>query len=133
MMRVRRSPVLLAALIAILAAAGAAAEPIAPHALTTELGRALIARGVARSETAALAVDVRTGAIVFSRNAMLPLEPASNEKLAVTYAALTALGPTFRIRTDVVGVGRREGRVWHGSLYLVGRGDPTLTGDDLHE
>ena len=36
--------------------------------------------------------------------------PASNEKLAVTYAALAALGPAFRIETDVLGEGTPAGR-----------------------
>jgi D-alanyl-D-alanine carboxypeptidase/D-alanyl-D-alanine-endopeptidase (penicillin-binding protein 4) len=136
MMRVRRSPVVLLVLVAALALSGAAASSVRPdasHTLTKRLARALVAHGVAGSLTAALAVDLRTGETVFARNAMLPLEPASNEKLAVTYAALKALGPSFRFRTDVVGVGRRIGRVWHGSVYLVGKGDPTLTGTDLHE
>ena len=35
--------------------------------------------------------------------------PASNEKLAVTYAALTALGPAFTIETDVLGEGQQAG------------------------
>jgi D-alanyl-D-alanine carboxypeptidase/D-alanyl-D-alanine-endopeptidase (penicillin-binding protein 4) len=135
MMRVRRSPVFLALLLAALigsATAAATVRPAAARALTKRLSRAVIARGVSRSETAALAIDLRTGATVFARNGTLPLEPASNEKLAVTYAALTALGPSFRIRTDVIAAGRQVGRVWHGSLYLVGKGDPTLTGADLH-
>ena len=43
--------------------------------------------------TAALAVDLTTGQTLFARNATLALVPASNEKLAVTYAALVELGP----------------------------------------
>src|SRR5947208_9844343 len=41
--------------------------------------------------------------ILYARNPTLSLLPASNEKLAVTYAALTALGPAFTIETDVIG------------------------------
>src|SRR6185437_14543809 len=52
---------------------------------------------------------------------------ASNEKLAVTYAALTALGPVFTIETDVLGEGDQIGTTWNGDLVLKGYGDPTLS------
>ena len=49
----------------------------------------------------------------------------------MSLAALEVLGPRFRFRTEVVGVGARRGRVWRGSLWLVGYGDPTLAVPDL--
>ncbi len=52
--------------------------------------------------------------------------PASNQKLALSYAALVALGPGFRMRTEVLGEGRLDGAVWRGGLILKGYGDPTL-------
>ena len=78
-----------------------------------------------------MAVDLATGRILFSRNADVALEPASNEKLMVTYGALTELGPGYRFRTVVLGEGRQVGRVWQGRLVLKGYGDPTLQTDDL--
>ena len=76
---------------------------------------------------AALAVDLETGKAVYAHNASSALLPASNEKLAVTYAALVALGPSFRMRTEVLGDGRlRDGVVWVGDLVLKGYGDPFL-------
>src|SRR5262249_37225241 len=56
-----------------------------------------------------------------------PPPPASNEKLAVTYAALVELGPYYRFRTEVLREGYKEGAVWHGDLVLKGYGDPTLS------
>jgi D-alanyl-D-alanine carboxypeptidase/D-alanyl-D-alanine-endopeptidase (penicillin-binding protein 4) len=77
--------------------------------------------------TAALAVDLETGKAVYAHNASSALLPASNEKLAVTYAALVALGPSFRMRTEVLGDGRlRDGVAWVGDLVLKGFGDPFL-------
>ena len=38
--------------------------------------------------SAAMAVDLETGGVLFERNADLPLAPDSNEKLIVTFAAL---------------------------------------------
>jgi D-alanyl-D-alanine carboxypeptidase/D-alanyl-D-alanine-endopeptidase (penicillin-binding protein 4) len=81
--------------------------------------------------TAAVAVDLSTGQTLFSRREQLALVPASNEKLAVTYAALVVLGPSFRIETTVLGDGQLIDGVWHGDLVLKGYGDPTLTTGDL--
>jgi serine-type D-Ala-D-Ala carboxypeptidase/endopeptidase (penicillin-binding protein 4) len=60
--------------------------------------------------------------------------PASNEKLALTYAALVVLGPSFRMRTELLGEGHLlDGSVWHGDLILRGYGDPTLDRTGLLE
>jgi D-alanyl-D-alanine carboxypeptidase/D-alanyl-D-alanine-endopeptidase (penicillin-binding protein 4) len=87
---------------------------------------------VSRATSAALAVDLATGDVVFARNTDRPLAPASNEKLAVTYAALEELGADYRIETDVLGDGALRGTTWRGRLYLQGHGDPTLSTSDLY-
>jgi len=116
----------------VLAALAAPAAPAAaPGALQPRLERALHVPHVSLSASAASVVDLASGEAVYSRNASLPLQPASNEKLAVTYAALAALGPSFRIETDVLGAGRQSGSAWQGDLVLKGYGDPTLSSADL--
>ena len=122
----------LAALTLVVAVVGASspAHAQAPG-LEARLARALAAPGVSPSRTGALAVDLRTGEVVFEANAGRSLAPASAEKLAVSFAALRLLGPGFRFRTEVVGVGVLAGRVWQGNLFLVGHGDPTLAESDL--
>jgi serine-type D-Ala-D-Ala carboxypeptidase/endopeptidase (penicillin-binding protein 4) len=112
-----------------LPAAGAAKSSPLP----ARLQQALLVPRVSPSESAAYVVDLSTGQAVFSRNASLPLLPASNEKLALTYGALTALGPAFRIETDVLGEGVETGGTWHGDLVLKGYGDPTLSTRGLAE
>ena len=92
--------------------------------LAQRLARSLLVPHVAA--TSALAFDLTTGTSVFSQNETRPLEPASNEKLAVTYAALTDFGADFQIETDVLAQGQLVGTTWHGSLVLQGHGDPTL-------
>jgi serine-type D-Ala-D-Ala carboxypeptidase/endopeptidase (penicillin-binding protein 4) len=99
--------------------------------LAARLGRALAAPGLDRCRTSALAVDLRTGRVVFAHRAGLALAPASNEKLAVAYAALVGLGPGYRFHTELVATGRLEGTTWRGDLFLRGHGDPTLTQADL--
>jgi serine-type D-Ala-D-Ala carboxypeptidase/endopeptidase (penicillin-binding protein 4) len=103
----------------------AEAAPRAPEALAAKLAKALRAPGVSRSS--AIAVELSSGRVVYARNPSLPLIPASNEKLAVTYAALASLGPSYRIETQVLGLGEQDGLEWHGDLVLKGFGDPTLS------
>jgi serine-type D-Ala-D-Ala carboxypeptidase/endopeptidase (penicillin-binding protein 4) len=92
-----------------------------------QLARALHARHVSPGRTGAIVLDLQTGGTLFAHNPRLSLRPASNEKLATTYAALTALGPSFRIDTDVLGDGQQSGATWQGNLVLKGYGDPALS------
>jgi serine-type D-Ala-D-Ala carboxypeptidase/endopeptidase (penicillin-binding protein 4) len=117
------------ALVALAALTFAGAANAAP--LAQRLARAIAVPYVARAATGAVAIDLATGRTVFAQNADVPLAPASNEKLPVSYAALTELGPWYRFHTDVIGSGHQEGTVWRGNLVLKGYGDPTLTSAGL--
>jgi D-alanyl-D-alanine carboxypeptidase/D-alanyl-D-alanine-endopeptidase (penicillin-binding protein 4) len=99
--------------------------------LSRRLSKALAVPHVAKSRSAAFVVDLASGKPVYARNPSLPLIPASNEKLAVTYACLLAFGPSFRFETDVLGEGELSGSVWRGDIILKGYGDPTLSTLDL--
>jgi D-alanyl-D-alanine carboxypeptidase/D-alanyl-D-alanine-endopeptidase (penicillin-binding protein 4) len=92
-----------------------------------QLAQALRARHVSPAQTGAVVLDLRTGQTLFAEHSRLALRPASNQKLATTYAALTALGPSFRIETDVLGDGTQSGTTWRGNLVLKGYGDPSLS------
>ena len=92
-----------------------------------QLAGALRAPHVSPGQTGAVVLDLRTGQTVFAQHASLALRPASNQKLATTYAALTGLGPSFRIETDVLGEGQQSGATWRGDLVLKGYGDPALS------
>jgi D-alanyl-D-alanine carboxypeptidase/D-alanyl-D-alanine-endopeptidase (penicillin-binding protein 4) len=125
---------LLAAAFALVALAAPAATPAVPtqdSPLQRRLARALHVPHVAPARSAAVALDLASGAVLFGQNADRPLAPASNEKLPLTYAALVRLGPAFRIETDVLGEGEQDGTVWTGALVLKGNGDPTLSRADL--
>ena len=122
----RRLPIVLFAALVLSSSAGAQGTP-----LERRLAAALTVPHVSQARTAALVYDLQTGDTLFSDHEALSLAPASNEKLAVTYAALVGLGPEFRIETDVVGRGEQDGTIWRGSLLLVGQGDPTLSSAGL--
>jgi D-alanyl-D-alanine carboxypeptidase/D-alanyl-D-alanine-endopeptidase (penicillin-binding protein 4) len=99
--------------------------------LQRQLAQALRVPHVQPARSAALALDLGTGEVLFAQNADRSLAPASNAKLPVTYAATIRLGPSYRISTDVLGDGGQDGTTWDGSLVLKGNGDPTLSRADL--
>jgi len=73
--------------------------------------------------------SLRSGRVLYARNAEKNMKPASTAKLVTTAAALDAFGPDDRLRTTVEAAGRLDGmgRIL-GDVYLVGRGDPNLSG-----
>jgi serine-type D-Ala-D-Ala carboxypeptidase/endopeptidase (penicillin-binding protein 4) len=123
--RVTRRSLVLLLLLASLAGPVAAGAQETP--LQVRLAKALRVPHVAPARSGALAMDLTSGTVLFTQNPALPLAPASNEKLPVTYAALSNLGASYRIETDVLGEGSQNGAVFDGSIVLKGGGDPTLT------
>jgi D-alanyl-D-alanine carboxypeptidase/D-alanyl-D-alanine-endopeptidase (penicillin-binding protein 4) len=123
--RTRTTVALVAAVLcALVAAAAASARP--ETSLPQRLAKALRVPHVRPALSGAIAIDLATGKIVYAQNPDRSLQPASNEKLPITYAALVRLGPSYRFRTQVLGAGHRNGATWAGDLYLKGGGDPTL-------
>ncbi len=121
----------LAAVMIGLALVGAAAGADS-GSLHSRLARTFHVHGVLPADSTAMVVALPSGRVVFARNADLSLEPASNEKLSVTYAALVDLGATYRFPTAILGQGRRVGDTWEGRLVLKGSGDPSLTSGGLN-
>jgi len=124
-------PRLAAALLAVVLLAPSPVAAAGQTPLARKLSRALAVPHVSKSRSAALAIDLATGKQLYARNLRLPLIPASNEKLAVTYASLLALGPSFRFSSEVLGEGELDGTNWRGDVVLKGYGDPTLSTLDL--
>jgi len=84
--------------------------------------------------------DAQTGELMISHNATTPFNPASNTKILTTGAALSVLGADYRYRTVLLGPvassteadssepsGSNKDGVIHGSVFLQGSGDPSLT------
>ncbi len=74
-----------------------------------------------------LAIDARTGRVLYERDAQRWFVPASNQKILVTAAAWSLLGPDHRFRTEVWATGSVAGARLEGDLVLVGSGDPSLS------
>ncbi|GAB4269630.1 MAG: D-alanyl-D-alanine carboxypeptidase/D-alanyl-D-alanine-endopeptidase [Pararhodobacter sp.] len=114
--------------------------PVArPTSLAQEVPAARAARGLtdllARSgvsgETALIALDAETGAVLEEHRANLRLPPASTAKAVTALYALNTLGPEHRFRTRIEGHGTLTGNTLTGDLVLRGGGDPVLQTEDL--
>src|SRR5215471_19191995 len=120
-------------LVAPTAASGRTLAPGSPHdsQLARHLAQALHVPHVAHARSSAVAVDLTTGEQLYALNETLPLAPASNEKLALTFALLKTFTPKLRIETRVLAAGTISGGILHGSIVLVGGGDPSLSSRNL--
>jgi D-alanyl-D-alanine carboxypeptidase/D-alanyl-D-alanine-endopeptidase (penicillin-binding protein 4) len=79
------------------------------------------------SASGLLVMDAESGEVVCAQAAETPRPLASNTKLFTTSTALALIGPETTIPTKVMTDGTVDAAsVLHGSLYLVGGGDPTL-------
>lgn len=80
----------------------------------------------ARSRWGISVQTVTSATTLYDRDGERYFIPASTLKLLTTAAALQRLGPDYRIRTSVYGDG-------NGSIYIVGRGDPSLSVTQLQD
>jgi D-alanyl-D-alanine carboxypeptidase/D-alanyl-D-alanine-endopeptidase (penicillin-binding protein 4) len=83
---------------------------------------------LARAHWGVLVRSMRTGEVIYQRDAGKEFVPASNMKLVTGAAALAVLGPEYRFRTVVEAGGPIVGGVLRGPLVVRGTGDPTLSG-----
>ena len=74
-----------------------------------------------------LIVDPERGDTLYSHDAGKLLVPASNQKILTSAVALDVLGPDFRYETPFVAGGPIHGGQLEGDLFVVGRGDPTIS------
>ena len=71
-------------------------------------------------------VDSKTGAVVFDKNAQVGLAPASCLKVVTSVSAFEMLGKEFCYKTYIGTDPQGERGFDAGSLFIIGKGDPTL-------
>ena len=113
----------------LLGAATAGAREPAPTALRREIDRIVARPALSHAWWGIEVRSLRSGRVLYAREAEKNFKPASTLKLVTTAAALDTFGPDARLRTTVETAGRLDGfgRLL-GDVYLVGRGDPNLSG-----
>lgn len=105
---------------AVAAQTRAVAGDICPGELGAQVDAIANRPEFSRSRWGILIQPLSSTATLYSRDAQKYFIPASNVKLLTTAAALQKLGADFRIKTSVY-----SGE--NGSLYVAGRGDPSIT------
>ncbi len=103
----------------------------AQTALPAPVSRILFQRGLPEAAVSVFVQQIGASQPLLVFNANVPRNPASVIKLVTTFAALEALGPTFRWRTEAYADGRIEGGTLTGDLLLKGYGDPYLVTERL--
>ncbi len=78
-----------------------------------------------RAKTGAVVLDAGDGELLYSAYGKRAVIPASNTKVLTAVAAMHALTPGYRFKTEVISRGSVVGGTLHGRLYLKGYGDPT--------
>ncbi|HSF75995.1 MAG TPA: D-alanyl-D-alanine carboxypeptidase/D-alanyl-D-alanine-endopeptidase, partial [Microcoleus sp.] len=104
---------------AVAAQTSAVAGDICPGELGEQVDAIANRPEFSRSRWGILIQPLSSTATLYSRDAQKFFIPASNTKLLTTAAALQKLGADFRIKTSVY-----SGE--NGSLYVAGRGDPSI-------
>lgn len=105
-----------------------------PLTLQARIDAVLAAPFLANASVGVHVVDLANGAVLYTRNAEAPQNPASNVKLVTTAAALALLGPEHRYVTRVyIDKKSLHGHSVDGDLYLRGGGDPSLITADLYQ
>ena len=100
------------------------AGDICPRELGAQIDAIANRPEFSRSRWGILIQPLSSTATLYSRDSQKYFIPASNVKLLTTAAALQKLGADFRIKTSVY-----SGE--NGSLYVVGRGDPSIAETEL--
>ena len=77
-------------------------------------------------------VAVKTGEVLYAKNAHKLHHPASTMKLITAAAALAKLGPDFRFKTTLYADAIVNGHVT-GNVYLKGKADPVFQEGELAE
>ncbi|XXF79148.1 D-alanyl-D-alanine carboxypeptidase/D-alanyl-D-alanine-endopeptidase [Myxococcaceae bacterium GXIMD 01537] len=140
-MQVHRARALLAATAVVVLSFASAPAWAAPspadkraerEALKATLLEVLQRQPLKESRVAVHMVSLDDGGVVFSHNADELLNPASNMKLVTAATALATLGPEYRFDTEFLidpELGE-DGKV--KTLYVRGKGDPTITTERLY-
>ena len=134
MTHLRRLPLLL---LGVCLAALLAAQPLPAQPAPNQTARAQLASAIEDTIGAPTfeggfwgirVMNLRTGAVLYDRNAAKRFVPASNVKLITAATALERLGPDFRYRTRIYADGPVEDGILQGNLIVRGAGDPSLGG-----
>lgn len=104
-----------------------ATEPLPVNPLVAAYMESLAARGFG-ADNQGFIVSTLKGEVLAEHNADKLFNPASVTKIATSLTAISRLGPDFKFRTSLYTDGALDPStgVLHGSLYVIGSGDPAF-------
>ena len=88
---------------------------------------------MAPNEVAVYVQDLHSGQVLVAHRADVGMNPASTMKLVTTFAALRALGPNYRWRTEFKSDAPVQNGTLQGNLYWPGSGNPVFDQPDLED
>jgi D-alanyl-D-alanine carboxypeptidase/D-alanyl-D-alanine-endopeptidase (penicillin-binding protein 4) len=100
-------------------------------ALPVSLQEALAKAQLPQESVAIIVQPLNGEPPLISHNVSKPMNPASVMKLVTTYAALEALTPAYRWKTEIYKNGPVNQGVLEGDLIIKGYGDPALNNAEL--
>ena len=103
------------------------AEPLPLNPLVAAYAESLAARGYGADNQGFIVATLK-GEVLAEHNADKLFNPASVTKIATSLTAISRLGPDFKFRTSIYTDGALDPStgVLHGSLYVIGSGDPAF-------
>jgi D-alanyl-D-alanine carboxypeptidase/D-alanyl-D-alanine-endopeptidase (penicillin-binding protein 4) len=102
-------------------------ESLPLNPLVTAYTESLAARGFGADNQGFIVATLK-GEVLAEHNADKLFNPASVTKIATSLTAISRLGPDFKFRTSLYTDGALDQStgILHGSLYLIGSGDPAF-------
>lgn len=104
---------------------GHAAEPEKVTAISAKLDKILQGPGLGGTQVGVEVFSLKTGQVIYGKNNLVPINPASNAKIITSRAALKNLGMDYRFQTHFY-TDRFLNHDTINNLYVEGRGDPYL-------
>jgi len=99
--------------------------------LSLSIDSILIQPELQRAQTGIIVVDLKKDSVVYAYNHQKNLVPASNVKIITGAAALTFLGPDYRLKTKMILDGMMKRNTLQGDIIMIGGGDPGFSLGDL--
>jgi D-alanyl-D-alanine carboxypeptidase/D-alanyl-D-alanine-endopeptidase (penicillin-binding protein 4) len=108
-----------------------AASAALPEAVRTKIAAALNDENLDGADVGFIVTDLETGAVLAESGADVLINPASNDKMVTSAAALATLKPEYRFKTEYFVQGSLKDGTLSGNLVVKGYGDPSVVTERL--
>ena len=96
-----------------------------PHQLEMAMQKLIADEQFKHASTSLYVIDGKTGKLIFEKNSLLGMAPASCQKIVTSVSAFEILGKGYQYKTYIDCDLPISNGVLKGNLYITGGGDPT--------